>query len=81
MRWKYTKEHGNSIAKRPIGPPPIRSRHLRPKDEFETNKYTFSQYTAKLPEPEAELKNWKRYHRSLWEAGQSHTHSITEFVG
>jgi hypothetical protein len=33
-----------------------------------------------LPDPKAEIKNWIRDHRSLWEIGWSHTHSITEIV-
>jgi len=82
MRWKCTKQHGNNIAKRPFGPPPTEiTCELRLEDELETNKQAFSQYIAKMPDPEAELKNWIRDHKSLWEAGWSHTHSITEFMG
>lgn len=73
MRWKYTKEHGN-IVKMPFGPPPTEiTCKLRLEDESETNKHSFSQYTAKLSDPEAELKNWIRDHRPMWEAGWSHT--------
>jgi hypothetical protein len=73
MTWKYTKGHGNNIAKRPFGSPPTEITYeLRPEDELETNKHSLSQYIAKLPDPEAELKNWVRDHRSLWEAGWSY---------
>ena len=82
MRRKYTKEHGNNIAKRLFGPPQTEiTCELRLEKEMETNKHSFSQYIAKLSDLEAELKNWISDYRSLWEAGWSHTHSITEFVG
>jgi len=67
-----------NIAKRPYGPPPTEiTCELRPEQELETNKHSFSQYIAKLPDPEAELKSWIRDHRSLWEAGWSHTASLS----
>jgi len=47
----YTKEHGNKIAKMPFGTPPTEiTCELRLEDKLETNKHSFSQYTAKLPD-------------------------------